>query len=220
MNEASIVSPRARRLAGWTLVVAAVLSLVAMSHHPVGHGADPGAIMRSILEIAATSAVVHGSLIALMLATAWALLELSAWRGFSSALVRAALPLYVIGVLAMIVAALVNGFVTTRIAARFIDADAAGQLQAQGLFALCWAINQTAAKFAVALFAGAIALWSLDFVRDRGGARALGIFGVAVAVACVAALGVVRLDVRGMLLVSVALAVWQAAVGVWMLRSR
>jgi len=221
MTEAyAIVSPRARRVAGWTLVVAAVLSLVVMSHHPVAHGRDPATFMQAILATATPNALVHGSLIAMMLATAWALLEFSVWRGFSRAPVRAALPLYGTGVLAMIVAALVSGFVTTRIAARFVDGDAAAQLQAQGLFAACWAVNQVAANFAVVLFSGAIALWSLDLVSDRGSARALGVGGLVVAVACTAALTVVRLDVRGMLLVAVALAVWQVAVGVWMLRGK
>jgi hypothetical protein len=216
----SIVSPRARRAAGVTLIVATVLSVAGMAHHPTPHGHEPAALMRSMLAMAAPNAWVHGLLIALMLASSWALIEYSAWRGLQRAPVRAATWLYNVGVLAMLVAALTSGFLSTRIAARFVDGDTAAQLQGQALLAAAWAVNQTAANFAVMLMAGAIALWSLDLALERR-LRLLGVAGLAVALVSAAslALGAIHLDVHGMLLVTVGFALWQLAVGVLMVRS-
>ncbi len=221
-ESAPIVSARARMVAGWTLIVAAVLSVASMAHHPSAHGSDPGALMRSVLATAAPNAWVHGTLIVLMLATTWALVEFSALRGFRRSPVRAALLLYCVGVLAMLVAALTSGFLSTRIAARFVEGDAAAQLQGQALLALAWAVNQTSAVFSVMLMSCAIALWSLDLAHERGGARSLGVAGLLIALGCALSLGLgaIRLDVHGMLLVAAGLARWQVALGVWMLRGK
>lgn len=106
-----------------------------------------------------------------------------------------------------------------RIAARFVDGDAAALMQGQTLLAFGWDVNQVAANFSVVVISCAIALWSADFARDRGAPRALGIGGVIVALACVASLALgMRLDVQGMLLVVIGWTAWQVAIGVWLLR--
>src|SRR5689334_7401672 len=137
-----LVSPRARALAARVLLASALISMFAMAHHPTAHGVPPAELLRALIEKQALNAWVHGTLIALLLATTWALVELSAWRGLHRAPVRAAVLLQWTGVLAMIVAALVSGFLTTRIATRFVDAGAAGLEQARALLAAGWEVNQ------------------------------------------------------------------------------
>jgi hypothetical protein len=221
-NSPHFPSLRARRAAGWALLIVAVLSVIGMLHHPTAHGHDAGELMRGMLRVGGLNAWVHGSLIALMLLATWAMLEFSLQRGLHRAAVRAAWGLYTLGSIAMVVAALTNGIVTTKLAAQFAVADVATQAQVQPLFALTWAINQTAAEFAVVVQAVAIALWSLGLVRERGMALALGTIGLTFALICVLALGAGRLtlDVHGMLSVVIGQSVWHAVAGFWLIRQR
>jgi hypothetical protein len=213
-------SPRARTVAGVALLSTAALSVVAMLHHPTAHGHDAASVVRSLLDVANLSAHVHGGLIAMLPLSSWAMLEFSIARGLHRAPVRAALALYWVGTIAMLAAGLINGFVISRVAAYFSAADAAAQAQGHALFALTWAMNQTAAVFAVLVHAAAIVLWSLGLTHERGTARLLGIAGLLAGIGCAGALLLhgVKLDVTGMLWVAIVQSAWQAGVGLWLIR--
>lgn len=209
---------RVLRIAGLVLMLAPLLEIIGMAHHPSAHGHDAAQLVEELRAAAGTAAVVHGILIALMFATLLALIEFSLARGLARAAVRVGLTAYAAGVLALTAAALVNGFVTPRLAfvnPALVPPDPALTVQ---LTVLAMLLNQAFAKYGAVLMFAATAAWSLDLLRDRGGARVLGAFGLAVGIGGTVALcsGVLRLDVHGMTVVAVLEAIWTVGAG-WLL---
>ena len=206
---------RLLKAAGLILILAPLLEIVGMAHHPSVHGHDAAQLVEELRATAGLSAVVHGVLIALMFATLLALTEFALARGLSRVAVRWGLIAYGAGALALTAAALVSGLVTPRLA--FVNPalappDPALTVQ---LTALAMLFNQAFARFGAVLMSAAIAAWSLDLLRDRGGARLLGVFGIVTGLGCALALccGVLRLDVHGMTIVTVLDALWTVGVG-------
>src|SRR5690349_197709 len=105
------------RIAGITLIAATLLSVLAMAHHPTLTTPDITQALQQLKELAELSAWVHGILIGLMLLIFWCLTEYSLRRGVEKPLVRAGLIFYGAGVVAMIGAATVSGWLTARVGA-------------------------------------------------------------------------------------------------------
>ncbi len=127
---------------------------------------------------------------------------------------------YGCGVLAMVGAALVSGFVVSGLTS-LIPHETVIDLQIiRQLLVLCRVLNQTCANCAVVAMSVGIACWSLDLCGDSGWRRGLGLFGCLVALVPGLALifGQIHLDVHGMTEVVVVQATWNVAVAVLMLR--
>ena len=208
-------SPRTLRIAGATLVTASALAVLAMSHHPTAHGGTGAEWVSDMARVGGLSRGVHAAMIATVVAI-W--LALDAWsqaRGGRGA-VRVAVKIYGLGALAMIGAALINGFAVDSLAARALAGGLDAVDDAVRVVPLTWALNQTLAGFGVFAMCGGIAAWSLDLWRVRGTlARLTAGYGVLMAlVTCGAfALGLFHLDVRGMGAVVVAQALWYVLAG-------
>jgi hypothetical protein len=165
---------------------------------------------------------VHGSLIALMLMGYWALTEFALQRGVERPLVRAGLVFYGAGVMAMIGAAAVAGFMTAKapaLAARSADTDlhlAALLINFTGL------MNETMANLGMVAMSAGILAWSIGLLHSAGWPRAVGIIGVLVGVGPAVALiaGGLNLNVVGMMLVILGQAVWNVGIGVLLIRGR
>jgi hypothetical protein len=213
-----LLGRRVLRISGLVLMLAPLLEIVGMAHHPSVHGHDAAQLVQELRAAAGSAAIVHGVLIALMFATLLALTEYSLARGLARAAVRVGLIAYAAGVLALTAAALVSGFVTPRLA--FVNPalappDPALTVQ---LTALAMLFNQAFAKYgAVLVFAG-MAAWSFDLLRDGRGTRVLGVFGLVAGIGGSLALcsGALRLDVHGMTVVAVLEALWTVGAG-WLL---
>lgn len=203
-----------QRVAGAVLVAASVLSLAAVLHHPHGdgHGAD---LLSSLQHISGLNRAIHGTLIVTLLLLWLSLSEYSAVR--LRALVRSALLSYSVGALAMIGAALTNGFVLSALVARATGADAAAQAEILQLLPLSWAINQTLAAFGLLLMSVGIALWSLDQWRR---ARLIAAIGLTVAggLGLAYLAGLLRMDVPGMIAIVLGQGVWYLATGLGLWR--
>ena len=211
-------SPRARRISAFVLIAANLLAVPAILHHPTAGPHDAASLVAAIDRIGTFNAAIHGTLIALMLATWLALGEFSAWRGAGRTLVRCAGQLYGAGVAAMSGAALINGFVIVRLArdvAR-VGVDAFAQMSR-----LCWAANQTLAATGLILLSLGIGAWSLHLLHDRGPARALGAYGMLATLVCIGgyATGAFVLNVGGMVILICTHALWLVGAGLLMLRS-
>jgi hypothetical protein len=102
------------RTTGIAIAVAGLLSVLLMTHHPSLGSYTIADVVDEIAAKAVTSKVVHGTLIALMVALIYAFVEFSAHLGLRRAPVRAALIAYVIGSGALIGAALISGFLISR----------------------------------------------------------------------------------------------------------
>jgi hypothetical protein len=172
--------------------------------------------------LSAASAWVHGVLIALLLTVFFALTEFAWQRGITRPAIRAGLIAYAAGVVAMMGAALVDGFVTPRVAIPGSGLHAADLSITAQLLNLCILFNQALARLGAVAMSVGITAWSVDLVRGAGAERALGVFGVAIGLGSASALilGALQLDVHGMMLVLLLQVIWTTGVGVLLLRTR
>jgi hypothetical protein len=209
-------SRAAARAAGALLIGGSILEIAAMAHHPSVHAHDMAAVLAQLQALSAASAWVHGVLIALMLTVFFALTEFAWQRDIARPAIRAGLIAYAAGVVAMMGAALVDGFVTPRVAILAEGLRAADLSITAQLLNLCVLFNQALAHLGAIAMSVAIIAWSLDLLRRAGFERALGAAGIAIGLGCVAALiaGVLQLDVHGMMLVLVLQAAWTIGLGV------
>lgn len=207
-------------VAGWILVAVTLLAVFAMAHHPTVSASDTGQAVRRIADLSRPSAIVHGALMALLLLTFYGLTEFASQRGDRRPLIRIGTIAYGAGIVVMLGAALVSGFVITDVAA-LTPHDTPVDLQInRQLLILCGILNQACANCAVVAMSAGIGLWSIDLLRDRGVLRAIGLVGLVVGVVPIAALlsGTIRLDVHGMGLVLLIESVWNLAIAAWLIR--
>ena len=223
----STASPNATRSAGIILFVVTLLAVAFMAHHPtVGHAPDLGHAIERVGALSHASAIVHGALIATMLVTAYCLSMFVALRGADRPLVRSGAIAYAAGVVLMIGAALVSGFVVTDVATLMPHDTATDQQVTRQLLILCGILNQACANGAAVALSAGILLWSIELLRPRHGgdrrmelvAGALGLVAGAVPVVALPA-GAIHLDVHGMMLVVLLWSAWQLAVAGWMIRA-
>jgi len=157
----------------------------------------------------------------LMLIIAYGLSEFALRRGAERPAIRAGLIAYACGVLVMLGAAMVSGFVVPSVMAATAHVTPTDLSINAQVLALCHALNQSCANFASVALSTGIAFWSIDLVgRDRGWRCGLGVAGLLIgAIPAVAlVLGLLHLDVRGMSEVVLLQAVWTCGIGIGFLR--
>jgi hypothetical protein len=203
------------RVAGITLIAATLLSVLAMAHHPTLTAPDITQALQQLKELADLSAWVHGTLIGLMLLIYWCLTEYSLQRGVGKPLVRAGLIFYGAGVVAMIGAATVSGWLTARVGGLVPNPGEQDLHLLAILINFSGSMNRVLANLgAVAMSAGILA-WSIGLLHDKGWTRAVGGLGVLAGLAPALLLisGGMHLDVHGMMLVVLIQGIWNLAVG-------
>src|SRR5262245_5625841 len=99
------------RPAGVALAVASLLTVAFMAHHPTVHAHGPAGFVEEVTRGALVNGVVHGSLIALVGVFVYGFTGLASRLGMNSALARAGLVAYGMGAIALVAAALANGFI-------------------------------------------------------------------------------------------------------------
>lgn len=206
------------RVAGITLIVATLLSVVAMAHHPTLTTPDIGQALQQLKDLANLSGWVHGVLIALMLLIYWCLTEYSLHCGVGKPLVRAGLVFYGAGMAAMIGAAVVSGWLMERVPYLLPNSGDADLHTLAMFINFSGGMNRALANLgAVAMSAGILA-WSLGLLHDGGWTRAVGALGMLAGLAPALLLisGSMRLDVHGMMLVVLIQGAWNIAVGIWL----
>jgi hypothetical protein len=220
--DARTPTARSARAAGALLIGGSILEIAAMAHHPSVHAHDLATVLVQLQALSAVSAWVHGVLIALMLIVFFALTEFAWQRDITRPAIRAGLIAYAAGVVAMMGAALVDGFVTPRLATLAAGLGAADLSITAQLLHLCLLFNQALARLGAVAMSVGIAAWSVDLVRGARAERALGVFGVAIGLGSAGALilGALQLDVHGMMLVLLLQVIWTTGVGVLLLRTR
>ncbi len=209
--------PHPRRLAGGLLSATALLSMLAMAHHPHAHGGgDP---LAALARIAGIAAAMHGVLLVLLVAMAALLQEFAVARVHRRALARSGSLVFALGAGALLLAGLVNGFAVPAMALSVGGAPAGAEWKPVLRFA--WQLNQAAAGFGVLAWAAATLLWSTDLVRRTGFARWLGGYGLLAGAVVLGAVAshAVAMDVRGFGAVLFALALWTCGAGVLLWRA-
>ncbi len=221
-RELPVPRPAAVLWSGVALVAAPLLSVFAMAQHPSPGAAGTAARLAEITRQTPLIAAVHGGLIALIVAIYVALLTVAAVLGWGSGRVRAGAAVYGIGVVCMVGAALVSGFVVPGLAAHFDTAPAAAMEAAVPSFRLAHGANQALAGAGAMAMSVGILAFSLALLGRGRFARGVGLFGLAVGAAPIVGLllGRLTLDVHGMMALTLAQSGWTVAVGVWLLARR
>jgi hypothetical protein len=208
------------RIAGSVLVVATLLSILMMLHHPTAETHEAASLAADLAGKATLSRIVHGVLIAIIGFELYAFLVFAGRIAPGRGAARAGFVAYAIGAGAMMGAALISGFVMSSLAAYY--AGAGDPAPFVDFARLSMAGNQALAKLGVIAMSSAIVLWAVALLHDARRARWLAIVGFATGLAPAIALlaGAVRLDVHGMLLVIVAQALWNLAAGAELIRGK
>lgn len=203
-----IANPETGRIAGGVLLVAAILTIIAMAHHPTGHesgGANAGMSFGGFI---------HATMIVLLAANLWGLTVFSVRQRFGGWMLAGILA-YGISFIANLIAAMINGFIVPAVAAR-VD-----HVTSQDLFILLWESNQASATLGIYAASAAFFTWSVFLLRRKKPADLIiGSLGLLAALVPTAALysGAITLNVRGALVAYGVHAAWTGLLGLQMLR--
>ena len=208
------------RTIGVVLIAATLLQILAMAHHPSVASHNISEVLDQIAQVSQTSAWVHGALIGLLLIVLYVYAEYARRRGMERPLVCAGLIAYGAGIAAMIVAAMMSGFVIARVAAAAPHIGAADLQVSAQLLNFTSTLNQVFANTGAILMSVGIIAWSVDLLLAPRLARPLAILGLLIGLvpAAALALGFLHLDVHGMTWVVLLQAVWNIGVGVMLIR--
>lgn len=204
------VTAKTGRIAGIVLLVAAVLVIMAMAHHP--SGLEPGDTRIGMT----LGGFIHAAMIVLLGANLWGLTIFSIRQSLGG-WVLAGIVAYGISFVGNLIAGLVNGFVVPAVAMQVDHAESGD------LFILLWQINQAAAQLGVYAASGAFVFWSISLLRQKK-AEDLVIGGLGLIAAFVPSAAlyteVIALNVDGAFLVYGVQAAWTGLVGLEMLRQK
>ena len=164
---------RDERLSGTLIVIAAFGAIVLMLHHPSSLAPGNDGLL---LEDWANKTV-HGGMIAFLLLDMFAFTIVARKLRFSPLCARAGEMAFTIGMAALVIAGLINGFALSDLQAALPDSTVAA-LQLRTL----WILNQVFALFGVALVGSAAALWAKPMLALGRLGRVVAILGIAMAV--------------------------------------
>jgi len=213
-----MINERAVRFGGATMIIAALASVLAVMHHPAIRARSGHAVFVAIGHISSTDQTMHAAVIEFTIALVFALCVLSL-RLLMQPPAIAALICYSFGAIAWVGAALLDGFFTPTIAARYIDAPATAVSSGLALLQFCAIGIQIFTKFGIATTGVAILLWSAVLVRlGRPAMVAAGVGIVAVLIeAYVAIFTGPIITARTIPYVVAAQTMWYVVVGMWMM---
>lgn len=204
------ITPKTGRIAGIVLLVAAILTIVAMAHHPseIEHG-DAGIGMT-------LGGFIHATMIVLLAANLWGLAIFSIRQALGGWML-AGLLAYGISFVGNLIAALVNGFIVPAVASQVDHA------QTGDLFVLLWQSNQAAAQLGIYAASAAFVFWSVFLLsRKKASDLVVGSLGLLAALVPGVALhtSLITLNVDGAFLAYGVQAAWTGLVGLLMFRDR
>ena len=207
------------RLGGIALIIGAISGMITMSLHPVtgGHPITPA----QFEKLTAFMIGVHALAIAGIPFSFLGAFALTRRLDSPSRIALAALTIYALGLIAVMIAPAISGLVGTEILRNMV-ARGPGSEQWRTLMEYNFLINQAFARIFVVASCTAIVFWSLLIVRTRVLSPALGIYGLLLGPAIIVAMitGSLRLDVHGFGLITFCQAIWFIITGVLLLRSK
>lgn len=169
------------RLAAAVIAACAIVAILAVAQHPVVATHAPAQAIPELVQLGPTDRMVHGILIAVMAALLFGFSVFSLRRGFARQSTVVGLIAYAAGVGAMIGAALIDGFVTPDIAARYVRVSPEDITAAMPLLLFSAVAIQNLTKLGFVAMSTGIFGWSASLLRSPGTLRASGILGMAAA---------------------------------------
>ena len=209
------------RAPGIVLIAAGAITIAAILHHPTGRGDTDAEFVASIVRVGAMLRLVHGAMIALLLAITYGVAAYALRRGVDRPLVLAGLLTFVAGVFVMLPAPLLDGFVLPDFAAQAqANAEIMAAFPAWSRFSMDMLL--AFANASSVLISLGIALLSLGMMHERGVMRWFGLAGVmGVLPGALAILaGKLQLDLHGMTLITVVWCAWFVGLGALLVRGK
>ena len=207
--------------AGFAIAFCALATIVAISHHPTVSARAPAEAIAAMVRVATADRIVHGSLIAILAVLLYSFTVFSLRRGLHRETSVAGLVAYTIGIVALIGAGLIDGFLFPAIAERYAGAPAEAAKAAVPVLVAGASMVQILSKFGFAAMSAGVAFWSANLLATSGVVRAAGVIGV---VSALAAAGVLvfagQLNPHSVGAIAVVQALWYLAVAVLLIRGR
>jgi hypothetical protein len=211
---------------GIMLMIATLVGVLVLSHHP-------GLAYRELVlggeaaaRLSSAAAQVHGILMVLLLIWYYCLVEFAVQRGLRRPSVRIGLIAYSVGLIAMLGAATIDGFVVARIPVSIAAMASAGVLGepsvVRQVLVLAFALNQALANIGSVGMSLGIAAWSILLLRGATFEKAVAVVGLLIGAITSPVLltGMLSLNRHGILVVIAAQALWNLGIGVLLLRRR
>lgn len=210
------------RLFGAFLLGTAILTTVALTHHPSFGNRQPANIAKALAEGSALNGAFHAFIILMLGVLYVGLVGYSRRRGLESPFVLAGLVAATVGLAAETGAGLIDGFLVPAIGTYIARGNLT--LIDQGMLVISAAaiVLQILAKFGLVAISAAIVLWSIQlFDRDRAHV-ALAIVGGVVGALTIVLISTVAttLNPHNVALVYGTQALWYAVAGVLMIQRR
>jgi len=166
------------RAAGVLMLAAAVVSTVFVALDPVVTAATPRAILEGIVANGPMHRTVHAVELACVLSLAFGFTSLAARTGLRRPAVLGACIAYGVGCLAMVGAAITDGFITGDVAAYYLQAGRSVDTGRE-MIHLCYVVVQDLAATSWFFQAAGVLAMALALLRERGLQRIVGAFGLA-----------------------------------------
>lgn len=200
---------------GWMLVGGSILATGFALIHPEITSSDLVGVLQQMAAHAVFNGWVHGILIALYLVQVAGFCGLSRHLGLGRPIVVLALVCYFAGVLAMMGAAVINGFALSMFAGRYVHFAPDHAAAIGSSINLAGTISGTWAGIGAAATSAAIVAWSCAMLKRSGVGLMIGGWGIVLGIATAAMLitGTLILNVHGFLLLVVTQTVWTIFVG-------
>lgn len=204
------------------IIASAIISIVAVSMDSGASGTDPASILQSLISIREPHQIVHVIAMACVAGLTYGFVRFSELLGLKRTSVMLGLVAYLFGSILMLIATVIDGFVSTDAAVLF--AGQSPEVMATGLWIIrtfTHVVLTDAAKIAWVFQSAAVIFWAAALMQERGLRKAVGFIGLvsgaapAIAVLMVPSLGAGV--VVGILLLQ---AVWNLTAGVVLLRSK
>ena len=197
--------------------------LVALAHHPVGHGGDASGVLASMRAQATIDQVVHGTLaIAFGLSTV-GMFVFAAHLGAARPPVLLGMTAYACAFVLIVLATMLDGFVAPAIVAG-CGAHPSASCAAEALTLLRLGALQIEylTRFAVVALASAVLAWALALLRTPGAPRVAGAAGLGLGALQLVALGMTstRLQPHSLTVILAAHMLWILVVAILLIRGR
>lgn len=211
------------RLAATLLAVPSLLTLVLVSHHPVLGAHPAGGIAAGMAALAGMDKFTHGGLIATLGLQVLGFYLFSARLGWERPTVAAAFMAYAAGVVFMVIAATLDGFVTPDLVAGTCPPGSMTCANSNSVFHLVSVMIQDFSKLALVIMSVATACWAAALFAEKDAVdRGAAIIGIVCAIVPVAILLITGVRLRpgnlvGMVIAQVA---WNLLAAMLMMRGR
>ena len=213
----------ALRAAGLAIAAGTIFSTIAVALDGPASGDSPRAFLMSMIAIGGTKAAVHLVAMAAVLAYAFGFTTLARKLDLQRPLVLAGLSAYLFGCMAMLGATLIDGFISSDVAAAFANAPSPESIK-QGYNLVMYGdiVLNDLARLAWVLQALATIAWAPALLAGAGWQRATGVVGLlsgGLVLAAVVEAGAM-MTMQALLSIILAQAVWNLAAAVLLVRAK